>query len=655
MKKFDIKSFTSSKSRMSNLGKVFSYAFLAFVAIIMILPLLWLINGSFQPPWQINADPVIWIPREWEFVRAGDSPRRLLLWEMSKEPVLSEAKGPEGKEKESVIQIGSRRYTTVIDPANIKALELVPREQLGEAVPTEVNGVMLNLRQWASPEGAKNVVALVKDPQNENNLIVLEVKEGEKIFEVYPLDLANKGKQEKMTVAGYEFTVRNYEDGRQFIITGPESELWVVGSPEIAQKAQVIQSDRLGKKELIDVGSTEIPVYTVEGMPEGEKYVSIAQENWQPLLPQSLLAEKAFVTTEANLSEESEIQQFNGLNMTVRQYTPPEGGEPVEVAILTPGSSQILVLPTELMDQIYAAPISELIEPGSVNMGTLTYRVQEDYEKDGEVIPSAFVGEIQDLSIIVPQEEVNAASDVDPDSLERDLRVKLNLNGYLRVLTLKLSGTPFWRFFANSGYVVLMNMLGHFFSCVLVAYGFARLRAPGKNILFVALLATMMVPAVIFVLPTYLIFRDLGMLGTMVPLWIRSFFGNAFLIFVLRQFFMTLPYDLDEAAILDGANRWQILWRIIVPLSKPALAMVGIFTFWWYWNSFLDPLIYITTQKYYTVTLAMNSFNQQYARAAGYYDRILAGSVLALMPMVLLFLFAQRYFIEGIQMQGLKR
>jgi len=227
--KIDLKSFTSSKSRMNNLGKIFSYAFLAFVAIIMILPLLWLINGSFQPPWQINADPVIWIPREWEFVRAGDSPRRLLLWEMSKDP--------DGKEKESVIQIGSRRYTTVIDPAKIGALESIPRDQLGEAAPTEMDGVMLNLRQWASPEGAKNVVALAKDPQNEKNLIILQVKEGEKIFDVYPLDLANKGKQEKMTVAGYEFNVRNYEDGRQFIITGPESELWVVGSPEIAQKA----------------------------------------------------------------------------------------------------------------------------------------------------------------------------------------------------------------------------------------------------------------------------------------------------------------------------------------------------------------------------------------------------------------------------------
>lgn len=165
-----------------------------------------------------------------------------------------------------------------------------------------------------------------------------------------------------------------------------------------------------------------------------------------------------------------------------------------------------------------------------------------------------------------------------------------------------------------------------------------------------------MVPSTILTLPTYLLFRDLNLLGTMAPLWIRSFFGNAFLIFVLRQFFMTIPYELDEAAYLDGANRFQILILVILPLSKAALATTGIFTFWWTWNSFLDPLIFTTQQDQYTITLAMNSFNQLYgAGTSGYYDRVLSMAVLALLPMVLLFVFAQRYFIEGIQMQGLKR
>jgi ABC-type glycerol-3-phosphate transport system permease component len=271
------------------------------------------------------------------------------------------------------------------------------------------------------------------------------------------------------------------------------------------------------------------------------------------------------------------------------------------------------------------------------------------------VVPSAIIGEIQELALIVPSTVVEDAFDIPPDQLERSTRINLNTLGYQRVLNLRISGVPFWRFFINSGYVVLMNTIGHLLSCTLVAYGFARLRAPGKDILFIILLGTMMVPHTIIALPTYIIFRDMGLLGTMVPLWIRSFFGNAFLIFLLRQFFMAIPYELDEAAILDGASRFQVLTKVIIPLSRPALATLGIFTFWWYWNAFFDPLIYINQQQHYTITLALNSFNQMYAGSAGYYDRILAGSVLTLVPMVVIFIFAQRYFIEGIQMQGLKR
>jgi multiple sugar transport system permease protein len=113
----------------------------------------------------------------------------------------------------------------------------------------------------------------------------------------------------------------------------------------------------------------------------------------------------------------------------------------------------------------------------------------------------------------------------------------------------------------------------------------------------------------------------------MVPLWIRSFFGNAFLIFILRQFFMAIPYELDEAAILDGANRLQVLLKVIIPLSKPALATMGIFTFWWYWNSFLDPLIYISKSEFYTITLALSKFNDLYSRSADT-DRISGLSLL---------------------------
>jgi len=642
-----IRNTASSKSKMNNISKLLSYSVLALMAIIMILPLLWLINGSFQPSWQINADPVIWIPREWNTVRAGDSERKLYLWKM--------VTSPDEKQTEDVIQIGSRKYTSVVDAAKLQSVQSVPKDQLSEAIPVTENGITLNIRDWTTSEGVKKVVALAKDPEQENNLVVMELEGNQPAVSVYPLDQVNKGKAGKTSVGGYEFSVRQMEDGNQLIAIGPESELWVVGSPEIAKEARIVQSSQLGNKELINVGETQIPIYSVEGEPEDARFATIIQENWQPLMEQSLLAENAFVAQDADLSPEKVSQMFNGLEMTVRTYTPPDGGEPFDVVILTPGSTEYLVISTEFMDQLYAAPISELVEPGSVNISTLTYRVQEDFEKESRITPSALVGDIQDLAVIVPAAVVNRAQDVPPDQLSRSTRVKLNLNGYKKVLSLKLSGTPFYMFFVNSGYVVLMNIIGHFISCILVAYGFARFRAPGKNFFFLLLLGTMMVPGTIVTLPTYIIFRDLGLLGTMVPLWVRSFFGNAFLIFVLRQFFLTIPYDLDEAAILDGASRLQVLLKIIVPLSKPALAMIGIFTFWWYWNSFLDPLIYITTQKYYTISLALNSFNQLYSRSAGYYDRILAGSVLALLPMVVIFIFAQRYFIEGIQLQGIKR
>lgn len=640
-----IKKITSSKTRMRSIVKYISYFILTFMAIVMILPLLWLVNGSFQPSWQINANPVVWIPREWKSVAAGETGRKLLLW-WSNNP---------DDQREQVIQIGARRYTTVLDATQLKSLQSVPRAQLGEAQPTDMEGLSLNLRNWTGPHGARQVVALARDSQIEANLLVAEVSGIQPALSQYPLDLVNRGQRTKVNVSGAELDARQMEDGKQYLVLGPETELAVVGSPDIVREAQLIQSERLGNRAYQDVGQTQLSIYQVEDAPEDFRAIAVVQENWQPLMDQRLLEQYAFIAKVDRLSPESETRQFNGLNMNVRTYVPPDGSPAYETAILIPGSTEYLMIPVQYMDQLYAGPISDLIEPGSVNLGTLTYRVQEDFEKDGRIQPSALVGEIQDLSLIVPATVVQNAYDVPPGKLERSTRVKLITTGYKRVLNLKLAGVPFWRFFVNSGYVVLMNMLGHFVSCTLVAYGFARFRAPGKNVLFLILLGTMMIPGTIVTLPTYLIFRDLGLIGTMVPLWVRSFFGNAFLIFVLRQFFLAIPYELDEAAILDGASRLQVLLKVILPLSKPALATMGIFTFWWYWNSFLDPLIYIGQQRYYTITLAMNSFNQLYSRSAGYYDRILAGSVLSLLPMVIIFILAQRYFIEGIQLQGLKQ
>jgi len=644
--RLSLSSITGSKKRSSFFVRYGSYFILIAMAIVMLLPLMWLLNGSFQPNWQINSSPVIWIPREWNTVPAGDSGRDLLLWLAGDE---------QSEEQEQVIRIGSRRYTTVVDVAQLGSLSSVSKDQLSDPTPTDVGGVLLNIRELIAPDGIQQVVAVARDPDSDDNLVVVEISELDGNLSQYPLDQVNRGDLEAAEVSGYELSTRLMEDGNQLFVLGPEVELAVVGSPDVVDQAELIQSSRLGKKEFLDVGETQLSIYPVESKPEDFRAIAVVEENWQPLMAQNDIAEYGFVTTIDQLSEESETNEYNNILMNVRTYNPPEGGDPFEVAVLIPGSYEFLVIPSEHMDKLYAGQISKLIEPGSENMSTITYRVQEDYEIDDRVVPSAIIGEIQELALIVPSTVVADAFDIPPDQLERSTRIKLNTQGYERVLNLKISGVPFWRFFINSGYVVLMNTIGHLLSCTLVAYGFARLRAPGKDILFVILLGTMMVPYTIIALPTYIIFRDMGLLGTMVPLWVRSFFGNAFLIFLLRQFFMAIPYELDEAAILDGASRFQVLTKVIVPLSRPALATLGIFTFWWYWNAFLDPLIYINQQKHYTITLALNSFNQMYAQSAGYYDRILAGSVLTLLPMVVIFVFAQRYFIEGIQMQGLKR
>ena len=641
-----LSSITGSKKRSSFFVRYGSYFILIAMATVMLLPLLWLLNGSFQPNWQINTSPVIWIPREWNPVPAGDTGREMLLWQAGEE---------DSEEKEEVIKIGARRYTTVADATQIDALISVRKDQLTDPIPTDVGGVSLNMRTWNAPEGIRQVVAVARDPENDENLVVVESAELEGVLSQYPLDQVNRGDLQGVTVSGYELSTRLMEDGSQLFVLGPEVELAVVGSPDVVDQAELIQSSRLGKKEYLDVGQTQLSIYPVEGMPEDYRAIAVVEENWQPLMAQSDVAEYGFITTIDQLSEQSETKEYNNILMNMRTYTPPEGGDSFEVAVLIPGSYEFIVIPAKHMDKLYAGQISKLIEPGSENMSTITYRVQEDYEIDGGVVPSAIIGEIQDLALIVPSTVVADAFDIPPDQLERSTRIKFNIQGYERVLNLRISGVPFWRFFINSGYVVLMNTIGHLISCTLVAYGFARLRAPGKDILFVILLGTMMVPYTIIALPTYIIFRDMGLLGTMVPLWVRSFFGNAFLIFLLRQFFLAIPYELDEAAILDGASRFQVLTKVIIPLSRPALATLGIFTFWWYWNAFLDPLIYINQQEDYTITLALNSFNQMYAQSAGYYDRILAGSVLSLLPMVIIFIFAQRYFIEGIQMQGLKR
>jgi multiple sugar transport system permease protein len=215
---------------------------------------------------------------------------------------------------------------------------------------------------------------------------------------------------------------------------------------------------------------------------------------------------------------------------------------------------------------------------------------------------------------------------------------------------------PFHIFFRNSLYYTFLATLGTLLSSALVAYGFSRVEWPGRDVLFVLVLATMMLPSQVTMIPQYVIFRELKWLGSFKPLIIPAWLGSAFNIFLLRQFFLTIPRELDEAAILDGCDYFSILWRIIVPLSKPALVTVVAFSIVATWNNFLGPLLYLTETKIMTVALGLTIFR----RAAGdtgamvEFGQIMAASVMSLLPMLLLFVAAQRYFVAGIAMTGLR-
>jgi ABC-type glycerol-3-phosphate transport system permease component len=210
---------------------------------------------------------------------------------------------------------------------------------------------------------------------------------------------------------------------------------------------------------------------------------------------------------------------------------------------------------------------------------------------------------------------------------------------------------PFTTFFRNSVFVTGLAVIGELLSASMVAYAFARLRFPGNKILFMVVLATMMIPFPVTMVPTFILFKLINMVGTYLPLVLPPFFGPAFSIFLLRQFFLTINLELDEAAKVDGANELMIYWRIILPLARPALATIAIFSFMANWNDFMGPLIYLSDQRLYPLSLGLYALNVQ---AGGNYGMMMAAAFLMTLPVVLVFFFAQKYFIQGITLTGMK-
>lgn len=214
-----------------------------------------------------------------------------------------------------------------------------------------------------------------------------------------------------------------------------------------------------------------------------------------------------------------------------------------------------------------------------------------------------------------------------------------------------LTAIPFGRYILNTLVIALGAITGNLVSSSLVAYGFARLKAPGKDALFILMLSSMMLVEPVRIIPIYMEFNALGWVDSFLPMIVPAFFGSPFYIFLLRQFFMGIPRELEDAGIMDGAGRIQILWHIILPNAKPALAAVAVFNFQGVWNDFLYPLVFLQNQNNYTISLGLSFFRSQYTVQWGY---LMAASVVALVPVVIIFFVAQKSFIEGISFTGIK-
>jgi multiple sugar transport system permease protein len=211
----------------------------------------------------------------------------------------------------------------------------------------------------------------------------------------------------------------------------------------------------------------------------------------------------------------------------------------------------------------------------------------------------------------------------------------------------------FTRYLANTLILCVLNVVGTVLSSAMVAYGFSRLEWRGRDRLFAVLLATMMIPFPVVMIPLYGLFRWLGWVGTLQPLWVGSFFANAFNVFLLRQFFRTIPKDLSEAARIDGCGEFRIFWQIILPLCRPALVVVALFTFLGAWNDFLGPLIYLTDERDFTLALGLEALKTSQSGATEW-PYLMAASTLVILPVITLFFIAQRSFIEGIALTGTK-
>lgn len=208
------------------------------------------------------------------------------------------------------------------------------------------------------------------------------------------------------------------------------------------------------------------------------------------------------------------------------------------------------------------------------------------------------------------------------------------------------------RVFGNTLFIVVLSIIGQLIASTLAGFGFARIQVPGREVLFILVLTGFMLPVQVTLIPQFILFSHLGWIDTYYPLIVPEFMGAPFFIFLARQFFLTLPAEMDEAARIDGCGYFGIYWRIILPMSKPLLGIIAIQTFMNAWNDFLRPLIFLHTASKYTLALTLQNFTADYGMTP--WHLLMAATLMALLPCIALFFLAQRYFIQGIVISGVK-
>ncbi len=301
----------------------------------------------------------------------------------------------------------------------------------------------------------------------------------------------------------------------------------------------------------------------------------------------------------------------------------PKRGERVFVADsqLKDGKALLQVQVADRIEEnYYAVDIEKKVQPGWVQV---IEKFSTQYEK------------VEPYWTFVPPQEVTE-------------KVKFWFTNYLDVF----AKIPFLNYAKNTLIVCILGVIGMTFSSALVAYGFSRITWKGRDFIFTLTLASMMIPFAVVMVPLYGVFKNFGWIGTLKPLWFPCFFGGAFNIFLLKQFFMTIPRDLTDAARVDGCNEFEIFWRIILPLSRPALSVVALFHFMYAWNDFMGPLIYLTNKDTYTLSLGLQVFQSQHGGTE--WHLLMAASAMVLLPILILFFFAQKTFIQGVALTGLK-